>query len=304
MKNKTRREIEEYFALKIGNGAYSIGSIEPEYPAWVIRNSNEYGVFVPYEGEDIFENFAGASLKSDIKIIHGIGKMQVLMLTCSEKSLRNEFSLICEEFVSPGLNGSKRKALINNPVEWWARWKALMGDEQGAHYIFDIVAELFAILKLLENGNETFWSATGLSSHDIETNAESYEVKATLNKSKSTIHISSQFQLTKEKPLYLVFTRMEKSKHGKSIDELLNEIEKYDSNNMPLYNTYLEGKGFAKGNHSRKERYRILERRKIKITKDFPKITEEVFVGGKFPDNIVRIEYDVDIEGMTYENWQ
>lgn len=304
MAKSLRREIEEYFALKIGDGAFPLSGFHGEYRAWVIKNGAEYGVFIPYNGDDISEFFAGATLKSDVKVIGETETIKVLMLTCHEWALRNEFSLICEDFVELGEHDKNRKTLLKDPVAWWQKWTALLGNAQGTKYIFDIVAELSALVKLYELGENPFWSATGLNTHDIETDKESYEVKATLSKSKSVIHVSSQFQFLEGKPLFLIFSRLEESKLGKSIDDLLKIVETYDKNMVMSYNNYLYEKGYAKGNHNRKKKYVILERRKIEVTDTFPKVTEAQFIGGKMPDNISHLEYDVSIDGLLFENWK
>ena len=53
MKSNIRSEIEQYFALKTGNGAYSITSVGEESPAWAFRQGTEYGVLMLYDGDDI-----------------------------------------------------------------------------------------------------------------------------------------------------------------------------------------------------------------------------------------------------------
>lgn len=302
--NKLRKEIEGYFALKTGYGAYEIENLETDNRAWVLLSNSEYGVFFEYAGEEINETFSGVRLKSDIKILEDEGTINVLVLSCGEKELRNEFSLICENFVDTGEDGNHRMQIARNPLSWWKRWCELLGNVQGNKMVYDIVGELYSVLKLCETNKKPFWSATGLSSHDIETETDSFEVKSTLNKEKRSIHVSSQFQLSADKPLYLIFTRLEASENGKSIDDILYEISKYQPDKTVSYNKYLEEKGYSKGNHSRKKKFVILERRKYSIDEAFPSITEDSFCNGKIPDNIMHIEYDVSLDGLDFENWK
>ena len=108
-----------------------------------------------------------------------------------------------------------------------------------------------------------------------------------------------------EKPLYLVFTRLEESAHGKSIDDLLKEISKYTPDSIPAYESYLKERGYPFGNHKRKMRkYVLLERRKYLVDESFPSITANSFPDGKKPDNITHIEYDIDLESLSYEEWK
>ena len=66
-----RKEIENYFALKTGNGAYRIKSLGKEFKAWVLRSGNDYGVIIPYDGEPLAESFSGAYLRTQVVGIEG-----------------------------------------------------------------------------------------------------------------------------------------------------------------------------------------------------------------------------------------
>ena len=305
MRIELRSEIEKYFAL-YGAGAYSLSSITDTHPAWVIRKGRRYGVFVLYEGPDIYESFSGAMIRSTVLDIEGLGERNALVLSSDINELRNEFSLICEDFVNPGSNGEKREDLLNNPLNWWERWRELLGDSETNKMVYDIVGELWAVLKLYELKEEPYWSAAKVNSHDIElqNRAEAYEVKTTLKKDSATIRASSQFQFFSEKPLYLIFTRLEESLSGLSIDDLLERIEGYDSKHISEYNDYLESHQLGKGSHFRKQKYKILERNKYPVDESFPRITEEAFKGNRLPKGITHIEYSISLDGLSHENWR
>lgn len=304
MKTDLRNEIEKYFAIQHSEGAYPLSCILHGNEAWVIRNHNIYGVFVIYTGPDVYESFSGAVLRSTHINIEGLGKQSVLVLTSNAKHLRNEFSLICEDFVDPGMNGEKREELISNPLKWWERWKSLLGNSEINKMVYDIVGELWAVLKLFEEGKHPYWSASRINSHDIELEDESYEVKSTIRKEGTVIHASSQHQFNPEGRLFLIFTRLEESLTGLSIDDLLDEIERYDASNIIEYNKYLESNGFGKGNHFRKQKYVILERNKYIVDDSFPRISEEMFKGNTLPKGITHIEYNISLDGMAHENWK
>ena len=193
MKSNIRNEIEQYLALSSKNSAYRIEALGDEYPGWVIKQNNSFGVFMPYEGQDIYESFHEATLHSDILNVEGLGECSVLMLTSNNNSLRNEFSVLCEDFISSGESGKKRLSIIKNPLGWWGNWKNLLGNAESDKMVFDIVGELWAVLKLLELGRKPYWSAAKLGSHDIEISdpiEESYEVKTTIKKEASNILIN------------------------------------------------------------------------------------------------------------------
>ena len=304
MKSSIREEIEQYFALHSGDGAYLIGALGKDYPAWVIKENGRYGVFVLYDGKDIYESFSGAIIQNRSLNIGESGQKKVLVLSSDNTALRNEFSLICEDFVVPGSAGERRSKLINHPLEWWEHWKSLLGDAEGNKMVFDIVGELWAVLKLYEIGEKPYWSAAKLNSHDIELTDESYEIKTTLKKEDAVIHVSSQFQFASDKPLYLVFTRLEESLTGKSIDDLLNEISSYESKYLQEYNQYLETKGYGIGNHYRKKKYVLLERRRYIVNDSFPRITDASFKNNEIPKGITHIEYTVNLDGLPHDNWK
>lgn len=300
----TRNEIDNIFALKSSNGAYKIKTISSEFPAWVFTSNDEYGVFFDYDGDSINESFSKVTIRNDQLIIGESEKHNVLLLTCFDKTYRKEFSFLCEEFISPGENGENRYQLLRQPLNWWRKWKELMGNAQGNKMVYDVVGELSALLKLFDLGEKPYWSAVGLSIHDIEAQSASYEIKSSIIKDRSVIHISNQFQLQSGIPLFLIFTRLEKSLSGDSIDDLMDKIKSYDPGNIQLYEEYLKNKGFVQGNHSRKIKYSVLERRKYIIDDDFPKITEEMFKDNKYPSNITHLEYDVNLDGIKYINWK
>lgn len=307
MKDTIRNEIRQYFALRSGNSAYVIDSVGKDYPAWVIRKNGRFGVCVLYDGEDVYEAFAGATLHNEILNIEKYGDQNVLLLTSDNNHLRDEFSVICEDFVIAGDRGKKRLSITANPLRWWEKWKALLGDAESSKMVFDVVGELWAVIKLFELGKKPYWSAAKLNSHDIELldgAEESYEVKSTLNKTVSVIHVSSQFQFKSEKPLYLVFTRLEESEIGLCIDDLIEIIKKKDPHRIVEYENYLESHGFGKGNHYRKRKYVILERNKYIVDDSFPRITDDSFKGNMIPQGITHLEYTVSLDGLPHENWK
>ena len=304
--SELRQEIENRFALQTDSSAYSLHSLDSDYPGWVIRSSDgEYGVIIKYEGEPISESFSGAYLYSQMLSLTGVDEGLYLVLSCKNNNLRNQFSALCEDFLSPGDNGDNRIILNNNPLKWWMKWRELLGNRQAEDTVYDIVAELYTLKKLCETGRtDAYWTASQMNTHDIEMPDMSYEVKSSVQKEITSIHISSQFQLKSEMPLFLVFVRLEESMTGDSIDDLLAKVSYYQYENAVKYNDYLEQKGLKPGNHSRKRKFKILEARRYLIDKTFPLIKDEMFVTGRLPDHVRHLEYDIILDGINYENWK
>ena len=301
-----REEIETRFSLQSDYAAYQLQRVGADYPAWAIRLSDgEYGVIVEYSGSEISENFAGAYLESRKLRLKDDAEKQYLMLSCRNNMLRKQFAALCEDFVEPGNNGENRTVVTEEPLRWWKEWRELLGNRQSEDRIYDLIAELSALLKLCREGkSDAYWTASRINTHDIEMEDSSYEVKASVKKEITTIHVSSQFQLKSEKPLYLIFTRLEESETGESVDDLLTELSHYQYSQVVEYNNYLEEKGLKAGNHGRKRKFAVLERRKYTIDDSFPVISDEMFIEGRLPDGITHLEYDIVLDGMSYENWK
>ena len=122
-------------------------------------------------------------------------------------------------------------------------------------------------------------------------------------KTKEVVTIHNQFQLdTKglDRQLYIVYCKVEKNDSGDSIDSLYNELlsSKYDCGEI---SKYLKEIGYYEGKQERYEKYLIHEMRAYKVDESFPRIDDKSFVDGKFPNNIIKIEYTVSLDGLEYE---
>ena len=95
---------------------------------------------------------------------------------------------------------------------------------------------------------------------------------------------------------------MEKSIHGVSIDDIKDLLISHGYDGSKL-ERQIEKAGFEFGAVARKDRYKVLETRKYLVDKDFPKITNESFKGDMFPKAVVKITYEIDLEGIKYEKW-
>lgn len=295
-------DIRDLFA-STNRGARLIKTLPKEYPAWVIKMDDGYGVCVAYEKDDIIsEKFANAYIRVRKIIISG-KEYNMLTLTCVHEFFRNEFATLCAQFVNPGKDGVYRNELINKPVNWWNRWKCLMGNSISNIQVYNIIAEMLVLEKLKYDGLDVIWRGIMGNSHDIESSNASFEVKSTLEKYKAQITVSSQYQLASENNLYLYFLRMEKSNMGYSINDMVNRLSKLGFEQEFLENQLMLF-GLEKGRSIRDEKYKIIEARKYEVNDNFPKITNESFKNNKFPKSIVKINYTIDLDGINYQNWE
>ena len=296
------KEIRNYFASLVKPGAMKIKSLPEEYPAYVIRIPDGYGVAIEADDQlEVSETFNSCKFHTGPITINGITRNYLILRSAFEE-YRYEFASLCAEFVEPGDYGKNRNLLLADPYTWWVKWKELLGNTNREQRVYNVIAEMLVLDHKYSADKSTEWAATHMSSHDIECAEESCEVKSTIKKSSAEITISSQHQLEHVKRLFLYFCRMEESLEGVSINEVKNTLVShgYDENKLEME---LEKQGFEKGTNIRNKKYKVLEKRKYEVDDSFPRIVQGSFKDDKFPNAITHIEYTVDLDGIDYTNW-
>ena len=275
--------------------------VETEYPAWTVRFLDSYGVAIPYKGSvEINETFSNARIRSTTISFRDSESKSALVLTSDSEEISVPFSSLCEAFVDPGEDGRYRKEINKNPLDWWKKWKELLGNKNIDERIYDTLGELCVLCNELRNGRDAEWNGPKGTSYDLERDDCFIEVKSTVNRSKREVTISNHFQLFPPgKPLFIVLCVFEPSvMSGMSIDSVLDEIESFGYNTDPI-NQQLESMGLEKGMSSRKKCFILHQMLRYDIDDTFPRITPDSFVGGVLPEGIVKITYTVDLSGMT-----
>lgn len=285
------------------NKVMYIDSVNQKYPAWTIKRDNYVGVFVPYfKAEDFSEHFSSVRIKTFRNVDVNGTEYDVLMLTCSDMNLRNEFALICSQFVDPGSDGHNRNFLIEHPEEWWNRWKTLLGNVTSDTETYSLLGELTVLEHLMKNNIRVHWSGIENRTHDIETPGISYEVKSTISRYGYEVTISSIYQMKKSgEKLNLVFCRFEQSGLGRNLDELIDSLVSYGMIRNDI-EKHMQSRGLENGCTARAIRYRLLEMKEYPVDTDFPVITEHSFKGDKLPPNILKFKYTVDLSGLSCTN--
>ncbi|MEF7522835.1 PD-(D/E)XK motif protein [Erysipelothrix rhusiopathiae] len=295
-------EIRENFASQFSHGLRTIKTADEK--SWTIRESNYYGVAIMnINNLEINEQFSNVRLFSSEFQINGGERINLLILSSELNHLRNEFAIICAQFLEPGENKENRILLQTEPFEWWKKWRDLLGNSIKHKKIYDVIGELYCALFLLESKEKNLiWQGPSMNSHDIETETISLDVKTTLIKYAETVTISGQFQLQSNKTLYIYMCKLEESSKGNSIDDLLELIVTAGGRRSD-YEEKISQLGYRHGSRDRKIKYRKLEGKRYLVDTAFPAITPSSFVSGKIPDNITKIEYTIDLVGIPNEIW-
>ncbi|SEA15583.1 PD-(D/E)XK motif protein [Selenomonas ruminantium] len=296
--------IKNHFALLHDGHVYPMHDELPgAYKAWVVRWNGKIGVAVPYDSEEhVYSSFAEIEVESCI-----INGEQVLYLFISaennDKQWRSlAFANICENFVSPGEDGSNRDLVTHHTQEWCAKWKELLGNASREVPVHAVVGELMVYRWLLQQGLKPEWTAGKRRRLDFMTEDAAWEVKSTLSHTDLQITVNGQKQLTSQPdcPLDLMFCRMESNPQGESVNDMVQSLASLDIDHDMLEEA-LAGLGLKIGAFARKERFSLIEMRRYPVNEKFPRLTEESFVGGKLPDGIIKIDYVIDLANLEYE---
>lgn len=296
------KEIREAFAAIPNPGARKIQSLPNEFPAYVIRISDGYGVAIQVNDKmEVSEKFNSCRFHTGYISIDGHMRNYLILRSAFEE-YRYEFASLCAEFIDPGEQGKNRKEILTDPYVWWAKWKELVGNTNKEMRAYNVIAEMMVLLYKFRTDSTTEWAATRISSHDIECSDESCEVKSTIKRYGTEITISSQYQLEHKKRLFIYFCKLEESLEGISINGMKNKLVEagYDEGKLE---SELEKQGFERGTNIRNKKYKILEKRKYEVDDRFPRIVQTSFKEDKYPDYITHIEYTIDLEGITYTEW-
>ena len=288
-------EIREGFANLTPGKRARLSALPSQYPAWVYATGSTWGVSIQtLQSVEISERFSGARLYSE-----RIKDSTELRLECNRSEYRNEFAVVCAQFLEPGIGGEERARLLDRPADWWIRWRELLGNAIKQKKPYSVLGELLAFERLLDAGEEPQWLGPSGNSHDIEASSASYEVKSTVSRYSSTFHVAGQFQLreTPGKTLFIIHQRFEPSTTGESINTLVARL-KAKGHDVAPFEVALSRLGYEIGSSDRQITYQLLESRQYRVDANFPRITESSFVGGGVPRGIVSVEYDVDLAGI------
>ncbi len=281
-----------------------ISVLPPSDAAYVFREDRYFGVAIELpNGPMIFESFAGARLITVDREVNNSLK-RFLRLESPIYALRNEFAVVCEQMVAPGIDGTARAELIADPLSWWERWRHLLGNALVNRTSYAVLAEMLAVEQLMANGEEVEWRGPLRGSIDIATQAAEYEVKATITRYDLRIHVAGQFQLalSENRPLKLLHYRFEPTSSGDCINSVGRRLTEAG---FPVdrLEELLSLSGLEQGCSARNEKFTVLEALLFPVDDNFPRITPASFATGSLPTGVVHIEYQVDLAALAHQQF-
>lgn len=296
-KDYLKDEIRSVFNLINGDKFYVLHSLPEGYEGYVVSDANYKGVGIEVDPKfkDFKYNFENIKLFVKEKATNG--KLFFMLELVTDQAFDvDKFSNLCLDFLEPGLNGEKRKLIIENPQSWVDDWKSLIGNKATESNVYPYLGELIVLKKLLQDGEKPALTSQG--SHDIETATSNIEVKTTIMRYQSLIQIHSKYQLQNlnNNPLYLYFVRLEESISGISLNSILSDLT-----NLGYDVVKIKSKIEELNSDVRNKCFKVDEVRRYLIDDTFPRITDDTFINGKIPENISGLVYNVDLDGLTYE---
>lgn len=296
--------IKNNFSKGYFRKAMDIPELPEDYPAWTLKENDWVGVAVPVDTYTPFsEQFSQVKICSEANVQIGVQTHNLLLLQCFTMQSRDEFALMCAQFVVPGKDGNLRRELTASPEAWWKRWKEMLGNISSDRFSYDIMGELLVLERLMQTGEQPRWSGAEQATHDIELDTYSIEVKSTTVRYGYEVTVSSIYQMrpSEDKPLFLDFIRFEKSAQGRSLDDVAGSLKQLGYNEDSL-ESVLTRAGFEIGCIARNVRYKVIEWKRYPVDDVFPCITEASFKENRLPPHILKIMYTLDLVGINGAN--
>lgn len=296
-------EIRDGFANLSDRGSMlKINALPVQFPAWVFREGAIFGVAVEVAPETtVREKFAGAGLSTEQRVV-GDKLRYLLRLESSVQALRNEFAVVCAQMVMPGHDGDTRRCMVADPLGWWERWRQLLGNAAVNQSSYSVLGELLAFERLLQRGISAEWQGPKAGTVDIDAPDAGYEIKSTISRYDSIVHISGQFQLAdhESRSLYLIHQRFEPVSSGDSVAAVVDRLEAVGQNRT-LLDELMVRCGLEAGSAARSECFRLIESSIYEVDADFPRITNQSFLDSVIPTGVVKIEYQIDLLGLKHQ---
>lgn len=223
-------------------------------------------------------------------------------IVCRIPRLNALFSLVVKEIISnlsvdPANAFACSTAVLGNWRRLFASTKPGLPSPQLMAGVF---GELLVLERLAENEPRALatWVGPRRARHDFRSRRGSIEVKSTLSRSSWMFEIHGHDQLEPEGalPLFLIANRLEESHLGRSIPELIHDIEGQGVDGLELATKLSEvGIGYETFDQISETKYQLVDQRSYAVDDQFPRLTGAELKYGSLPQGVVKIEYVIDL---------
>lgn len=255
------------------------------------------------DGLETLTKLSGPSLSVRLSSLQGRdGRMLYVDLVLAAPVLSKVFAELCQEIMSRIASGVNPGEAVASTIQ---DFRALLADPKtqvvDEYSIGGLIGELLFLRKITRNGagSAAAWTGPMGQRHDFRTSRGSVEVKTSLRKATTHIHIHGLEQLSEPAgaPLWLAHFRIERSSSGRlSVsalfddlvaqgvppEELCTRLAVMGCNDpySPAWNAYS---------------YELEAFDLYAVTEAFPKLDTLSFRGGILPLGVSGLEYQIDL---------
>lgn len=272
----------------------------PDGVFFTVVSGKDTGVFIVADVEDFKDSFNKIEIETGDFSINGNITRGILIHT--KMISGGEVSIIESLF-----DDLLRSIRPNTPFDisiWFEDWKEAIGNVHREKKIYDVLGEMVVLSTLMREDLNPSWMGPSAGRHDITCEKIECEVKSTIKRQiKPQIKISSgrQLDVTPGKTLYLYVCIFEEDDNGDlSIDIVEKQLIDQGYSQSILHSS-LEHLGMNSSIY-RKKKYKLVESiRRYEVNDDFPRLTNESFVGGQLPKGILNLSYSILLDDIFYE---
>lgn len=229
-----------------------------------------------------------------------------LAIVCLKPHLNPLFSIIAAEIIErlqsePSSPDITAQRVLN-------RWRELIerapSELPPREVLIGAFGELYMLRQLVqyEPNSLRFWNGADRAKHDFLARSTALEVKTTTDRNRLHVTIRGHDQL--EPPtngkLYLALLRLERvGSHGESLFDLVEAITGMGADRMLLLSQLAKlDITYDILNNLKEDRYVVRDELIYRIDETFPKITSASFVGGRLPERVSSVNYQIDLAGQ------
>jgi Putative PD-(D/E)XK family member, (DUF4420) len=245
---------------------------------------------------------SGVQILSHSLVDNG-SKRKFVDLICRKPHLHELFSIIVDEVLTRLGESADHPDLACHYV--LERWRELIEQELSGHLELNTLVGLFGELWCLrelvrrDSGALLSWVGPSGARHDFVYNALALEVKSTLGRHGRffEIHGVDQLEIPEGGQLYLVTVQLERQPGaGESITDLTKFLIEMGADRHRLL-SLIAAAGVPPHDleQAASEEFQVISQRVYRVDESFPRIIPASFAGGKLPNGVTHLGYQIDL---------